>query len=231
MVEQQLQYFFTHHMLFTALSDQEKKELLHVSRCMELTSDENLFYQGAQANHFYLLVSGKINLYRLSPDGLSKVIEVIHPGQAFAEALMFIEKHQYPVSAVAIESSKVIVIPGNAYKNILLQSPQSALKLMGSMAQKLHQRIREIENLTLQNTRHRLGNYLFGLVEDPAVLQAEFYLPMEKRLIASKLGMQPETFSRVFKEMRDRNILSVQGKQVTVHDMKALRSFGHEEGQ
>jgi len=195
---------------------------------IDLINDENLFIQGAVANHFYLLITGKVNLYRLSPDGLVKVIDVINPGQAFAEALMFIDKHKYPVSAVAIGNCKVIAIPSQGYKNMLSKSPESAFRLMGNMAIKLHQRINEIENLTLQNTRHRLGNYLSGLARDPSALQAEFCLPMEKRLIASKLGMQPETFSRVFKEMRDHNILSNCGKQVRGHDMQALRNFGHE---
>jgi len=232
MIETELQDMFAQHILFSAISDKDKKHLCHVSRSANLPINENLFRQGEEASHFYLLVSGKVNLYRLSPDGLSKVIEVIFPGQTFAEALMFIDLKKYPVSAVAIEDSKVISIPGHSYKSILLESPITAFNLMGDMAQKLHQRIKEIENLTLQNTRHRLGNYLFGLAADSVdstPLQAEFYLPMEKRLIASKLGMQPETFSRVLKEMRDCNILSLHGKKVTVHDMLALRSFGHEE--
>ncbi len=98
MIERQLQQFFAHHILFSGLKEKEQETLCQIGRKIDLKNGENLFLQGSDASHFYLLITGKVNLYRLSPDGLTKVIEVVNPGQAFAEALMFIEEKKYPVS-------------------------------------------------------------------------------------------------------------------------------------
>ncbi|SER10450.1 cAMP-binding domain of CRP or a regulatory subunit of cAMP-dependent protein kinases [Amphritea atlantica] len=227
MSESRLQAVIGDHFLFSSLSQQARETLVQHCRTIKLKNDETLFSQGGEAHSFYLALSGAVKLFRVSPDGQTKVIEVIHAGETFAEALMFMDQIRYPVNASAMGSAEVMVIPNKLYKEMLLAAPQSAMKLMGTMAVKLHRRIKEIETLTLQNTRHRLGNYLFGLAPDPAAKQSVFQLPMAKQLIASQLGMQPETFSRLIKEMKTQGLIEVNGAEVQVHDLQGLRAFGH----
>ncbi|UTW03525.1 Crp/Fnr family transcriptional regulator [Amphritea atlantica] len=227
MSESRLQAVIGEHFLFSSLSQQAQETLLQHCRTLKLKNDETLFSQGGEAHSFYLVLSGTMKLFRVSPDGQTKVIEVIRAGEAFAEALMFMDQIRYPVNAAAMGSTEVMVIPNKLYKDMLLAAPESAMKLMGTMAVKLHRRIKEIETLTLQNTRHRLGNYLFGLAPDPAAKQCVFLLPMAKQLIASQLGMQPETFSRLIKEMKVQGLIEVNGAEIQVHDLQGLRAFGH----
>ena len=215
------------HFLFSSLSVKAQEALSQQCRAVKLKNDEALFNQGSEANSFYIVLSGSMKLFRVSPDGQTKVIEVIKTGDAFAEALMFLEQIKYPVNAAAMGETEVLAIPNKLYKEILLAEPESALKLMGNMAVKLHRRINEVEILTLQNTRHRLGNYLFGLAPDPGAKQCVVQLPMAKQLIASQLGMQPETFSRLMKEMRNQELIEVNGLEIVVNDLQGLRQFGH----
>lgn len=227
MSESKLQVTLREHFLFSALPEGEREVLHQRCRVVELKNDETLFHQGDLAASFYVVLKGSINLFRVSPDGQTKVIEVIKTGGAFAEALMFMDQVRYPLNAIAMGVCEIMVIPNKLYKDILLAAPESALKVMGSMAVKLHRRITEIETLTLQNTRHRLGNYMFGLAPDPSELQCTLQLPMAKQLIASQLGMQPETFSRLMKEMKTQGLIDVKGADVVVHDLQGLREFGH----
>jgi len=215
------------HLLFSSLPEKALTDLSHHCRTMALKNDETLFHQGGDAHSFYIVLAGNIKLFRVSPDGHAKVIEMVKPGEAFAEALMFMEQHRYPLNAAAMGKTEVLVVPNQFYKEILLAQPECGLKLMGNMAIKLHRRINEIETLTLQNTRHRLGNYLFGLAPDPAAISCSFRLPMAKQLIASQLAMQPETFSRLIKEMKEQGIIEVNGAEISVNDLQALREFGH----
>ncbi|WP_299183548.1 Crp/Fnr family transcriptional regulator [uncultured Neptuniibacter sp.] len=215
------------HHLFSSFDAAGLERLAQSSRLVALENEESLFHQGSEAHSFYLVKSGSIKLFRVSPDGLAKVIEVVRQGDAFAEALMFLEQKVYPLNAEAMGQAEVIVIPSQIYKELLLSSPESALGVMGNMAMKLHRRINEIETLTLQNTRHRLSNYLFGLLPDPAAEFADIVLPMAKQLIASQLAMQPETLSRLIKEMKIEGIISVKGSRIQVHDVTLLRTFGH----
>lgn len=215
------------HHLFSSFDPPEMERLAQSARLIVLENEESLFHQGGEAHSFYLVKSGCIKLFRVSPDGLTKVVEVARQGDAFAEALMFLEQKRYPLNAEAMEPSEVIAITSQIYKELLLSSPESALGVMGNMAMKLHRRINEIETLTLQNTRHRLSNYLFGLLPDPAAATADIVLPMAKQLIASQLAMQPETLSRLIKEMKQEGIIAVKGSRIQVYDVTRLRNFGH----
>lgn len=227
MQETRLQTIVGDNFLFSSLTEKAKESLCQHCRIIKLKNDETLFHQGGDAQSFYIALEGSIKLFKVSQEGQTKVIEVIKKGGVFAEALMFMDLNKYPLNAAAMGVCEVLVIPNQLYKDTLLEDPQSALKVMGNMAVKLHRRINEIEILTLQNTRHRLGNYLFGLAPDPAVKQCVVQLPMAKQLIASQLGMQPETFSRMMKEMKNQGLIEVSGAEIKVNDLQGLRQFGH----
>lgn len=215
------------HHLFGSLPESGLEKLAQACRVQPLDNEQSLFHQGADAQHFYLVLSGAIKLFRVSPDGQAKVIEVVRQGEAFAEALMFLQQKAYPLNAEAMGKTRIVAIPSALYKELLLASPECALGVMGNMAMKLHRRISEIETLTLQNTRHRLANYLFGLLPDATAQQGVIQLPMAKQLIASQLAMQPETFSRLIKEMKQQGLISVKASRIEVHDVPGLRGFGH----
>ena len=85
--------------LFAALDDQQLANFLKSSKAISLAAKKTLFEKGSPAEHFYLLRSGQVKLYCLSADGDEKVIEIINPSQTFAEAILFMPKHIYPVCA------------------------------------------------------------------------------------------------------------------------------------
>ena len=196
------------------------------SKVVALDNGETLFLQGDDARYFFLVLEGRIKLNRVSVDGNEKIIEVLNPNGTFAEAVMFMEGSSYPVNAQAIGATQVLE---SATRPIWIPSPvirPAASGWMGKMAEKLHFRLNEIETLTLQNARHRLVRFLLSLVSDLTVDQVTITLPMAKRLIASRLAMQPETFSRIMHELKDREIVAVKGSEVQVLDLQQLKDFG-----
>lgn len=214
------------HMLFSAFSEEHFQELGEQARLHRLGNEEILFRQGDKANRFFYVVSGHIKLNRLSADGQEKVIEVFGPQQTFAEAIMFMEQQAYPVNAQALGETVLLSVHNGFYKSLLTEHADYATRLLADMAKRLHMRINEIENLTMQNATHRVVRYLLNQLPSLQVVQAQIELPMAKRLIASKLAMQPETFSRIMHELKERQILSVQGRQLQILDVQALKDFG-----
>lgn len=77
--------------LFQALNDEQLELVLSNARYAELQSRQNLFTSGQKADRFYLLLRGQIKLFSISEDGVEKVLEIVFPGQTFAEAIMFME--------------------------------------------------------------------------------------------------------------------------------------------
>lgn len=138
---------------------------------------------------------------------------------------MFMEQHQYPVSVEAILASELYSFDMRVFRNILKESNDSCFRLMTTMSQRLHSRISEINSLALQNATYRLVNYLLEQIPDGATERPDIHLITQKSVIASRLSIQPETFSRILSRLIKDGIISVSRQDIAVHNVKGLRQF------
>ena len=175
----------------------------------------------------YLVAQGQIKLYRLSPAGQEKVIEIIRPGQTFAEALMFREIPVYPVNAQALASVELYAITNRAFIAILRESTDVCFHVMADISMRLKYHLNEIDALTLQNASLRVVNYLSHLIPGCDNEAVEITLPAAKNIIASRLSITPETRSRILNTLSSRGLISVEGLHIKVHDVGSLRAYGH----
>ncbi len=212
--------------VLAGLSDEQLARVRRAARLVELAEGEHLFEHGQRAERFFMLREGRIKLYRLSPEGDEKVIEIIRPGQSFAEAVMFMEGKRYPVSAQALVRSELVAFDNSVFLQILRESVETCFRVMAAMSMRLRARVNEIEALALQNATLRLVNYLLGELPEDAGESAEIRLPAPKNVIASRLSVQPETLSRILHQLCDKGLITVQGRTITVHDVPALRRYG-----
>jgi CRP-like cAMP-binding protein len=209
--------------LFSSLTDLQLDRVYRHSRIVELEDGQLLFSQGEDVVCFYLVLSGKIKLYRVSPDGQEKIIEIVPSGEVFAEALMFMDQPYYPVSAAALSNTVVLGIEAKDFKAMLWDSVDTCLLLLGDMSFRLRKLIHEIDTLTLHSGTCRVASYLLQHAPDD---QECFDLDVAKSVIAARLSVKPETFSRIIKNLREQGIISIDGNKITIHDRKALRSQG-----
>lgn len=208
--------------LFAELSEPQLDQVVMHSVRLQLKPGETLFEQGDEAKRFYLATAGQIKLFRLSPAGNEKVIDVITAGQTFAEALMFLEHPHYPVGAQALQASEVISIDSLEVTRMLKASIETCFAMMASMSHRLHAQVREIAELSLHNATCRVAAYLLKQSE----LSGEaFRLDVPKHIVASRLSIKPETFSRIVKNLTDHGTIALHGSQVEVLDPAALESL------
>ncbi len=212
------------HALFAGLNDEQLAKVKAGIRLLQPAPGEHLFSHGQPAEEFYLLRTGQVKLYRLSPTGNEKIIEIIRPGQAFAEALMFMAVPVYPVSAQTLTAAEVYAINNKQFLDALRGSVDTCFRLMGDISVRLHQLLNEIDALTLQNATLRLINYLLAEVPPDAENSIEIALPAPKNIIASRLSIQPETLSRILHNLGEQGLISVKGLNVQLHDIDGLRA-------
>jgi CRP-like cAMP-binding protein len=198
--------------------DQLDRVSRHAVRVV-LGAEQLLFSQGDPAERFYLVLKGQIQLFRLSPGGAEKVIELVSPGQTFAEALMFLNAPRYPVCAGALAASELLSLDARDFSQMLRESVDTCFLMLGSLSQRLRGLIGEIDNLTMHTASSRVARYLLAKV--PPERQS-LKLDVRKGVLASRLSIQPETFSRVMKELAGRGIIEVHGAQVTILDRAVL---------
>ncbi len=208
--------------LFSELDDAQLDRVRRHAHVTDMVEGESLFFQGDDATHFYLVLSGRIKLSRVSPEGKEKVVEIMETGATFAEALMFMDHAHYPVTATALGPSRVIGINCRDFKAMLRESIDTCFLLLGRMSQRLRGLISEIDALSLDSGTRRTVTYL--LQHAPEGVQ-EFELQIAKSVIASRLSVKPETFSRILRNLHDRGILTIDGRKVRILDREAMLSI------
>lgn len=215
------------HPLLSGVADAHLQKIQRSTRIMQLSDGEHLFEQGEQADRFYQVRSGQIKLFRVSLEGNERVIEVVEPGQSFAEAVIFMEKRCYPLNAEAIGDTELLAFDSDTFINILSESRDTCFRLLADMSMRLHHRLNEIDYLTLQNATFRLVHYLLQQIPHAQQddNQVEIKLSTSKSIIASRLSIQPETFSRILKNLAKKELISVKGKTITLMDVEQLQDL------
>jgi CRP-like cAMP-binding protein len=206
------------HHLFEPLNEEQLDELMSTSHLLSIDKGEPLFRQGEPADSFYFVIAGAVKIYRLTPDGQEKVFEVIGDRQTFAEAMMLMDTPNYVASAEAI-------CPTQLYRRLLQSNSRLTFALLGKLCVRLHQRVNEIETLSLKNATHRVVRYLLTQLVRQQTVGSQFELPMAKQLIAGHLSIQPETFSRIIRRLIDENIITQDGRQIAILDRLRLEQF------
>lgn len=210
------------HHLFERLPVALFEQVCQLANRRKVESGAVLFHQGAPAERFYLLLEGQIALTRSLQEGQEKLAEVIAPGECFAEALMFNGSPLYPVTATAFRNSELVSIDAVHFRSLLEGQPGICLELLGSMSIRLHQRLNEIDTLTQASASRRVARYLCQQVQADG---EQIQLKVPKRLIASQLGIQPETFSRTLHRLAENGLIDMERRTIRILDRARLADF------
>ncbi|QOR37162.1 Crp/Fnr family transcriptional regulator [Billgrantia diversa] len=183
-----------------------------------------LFSKGEPADRFYVVLGGWIKLFRESPDGNECMVGLFTRGESFAEAAMF-DRLGFPVNAAVAEDARLLVFPADHFLTTLERNHGLALNMLANLSGMLRSLVRQLDQLTLQPTYQRLAAFIVSLCP-VGVDQATVCLPCDKLLIAGRLGMKPESFSRAMARLRDVGV-SCERNCVHVEDIAALRRFAN----
>ncbi|MHB1331800.1 MAG: Crp/Fnr family transcriptional regulator [Sulfuriferula sp.] len=207
--------------LFRDLDRALLAQIAERARWRELEAGEPLFAKNDPGNRFFLVKTGAIKLFLLAEDGQEHVMELIGREHLFAEAVMFMGG-RYPVHASALEATRLIAFDADFFLGLLRRDADLCLALLAAMSRRIHGMVTEIDRLTLQTGAQRFAQYLLA---QPAQKNAEtrtVRLPASKQTIASLLGIQPETLSRILSKLRDEGLIQVDAETVVVLKPDAL---------
>ena len=210
------------HPLFGGLDDRQLALLLETAQLIHLGDGQLLFHAQQQARQFFMVRSGTIRLYLSAPDGTEKVIHLITAGETFAEAITFMEGQVYPVNASALDACELLAFSNNTFRAILRDSTDTCFRLMADMSTWLKRQLADIDALTLQNATLRFTNYLLHQV--PAGVQQEVTVKLgaPKHVIASRLSIQPESFSRILRNLQREGHIVAEGNLIHIKDIQTL---------
>jgi CRP-like cAMP-binding protein len=210
------------HQLFSSLSPIQLNQVLASASLVNFAAEQILFHQGDVAKRFYFVLTGHLHLFRTNVQGQVKVIEVVRSGSTFAEALMFNKQACFPVSAQALSQSEVVSFDSDTYLQLLKLNPDACIAIMADLSVRIRKHLNEVEMVSLQNAQHRLLLFLLRNMKVLGNNQGEIKLDIPKRLLASRLSIQPETFSRLIKKMSQEGLISEDHGIIHIHDVELL---------
>jgi CRP/FNR family transcriptional regulator len=205
--------------LCAELDGKELKQVLQIVETRRLKRGEILFYEGAPATGFFLLLEGRVRIYKSSTEGKEYTLHIIQPGQMFAEAALF-SGRGFPAHCAALEDARVAHLPKDRFLALLEQSPRISLKMITGLSAFVREFNQKVEELSLKEVSARLAAYIIREKNRRAV--SKFDLEISKGELASKLGTISETLSRNFKKLKDLGCIEVSGRTIIILDETRL---------
>lgn len=208
--------------LFNELNAHELDNLASGTTEVQVARGEMVFHRGEACVGLHTVVYGQVKLMFVSPGGSEKVVRLIGPGDSFGEALMFMEK-AYIVSAQALADSLLLHVGKAVIFHELDRHPGFARKMLAGLSQRLHSLMNDVEAYSLRSGTQRVIGYL--LKDELCKDGHRFRLETSKTVIASRLNLTPEHFSRILHDLCAHDLIGVKGREVTILDAARLGSY------
>lgn len=210
--------------LFAQVDAETVSELALNTQEVRLEKGKLLFQQGDPADGFYVVVYGQVKLGFAAQSGHEKVVEILGPLQSFGEAVMFMGR-PYPVFAQALSDTLLLHMPGEPILALIERNGGFARRMLAGLSIRLHSLVQDVESYSLRSSTQRLIGYLLRNADEAAGNAAEIDLETSKQVLASRLNLTPETFSRILHALTEAKLISVNGKHIKIHDIAKLNAY------
>ena len=205
--------------LFSGLEGPDLHELLASCQAIRMAAGSQVFSPDDDADRFYVILSGKVKIYQLSPKGDEQILHLYGPGNTFGEAAMWAGT-TYPAHAETLAKTTLLAVTRTALQELTARKPEMALAMIAGMSRKLQEFTRLIEQLSLKEVPARLAGVLLNLLDDTR--GDTILLHQTKRELASQIGTIPETLSRALARLKKDRLIDVRGPEITILDRNRL---------
>ncbi len=213
--------------LFAGLKEEDLRKIKSISIPKKIVKKELIFAEGETAKGFYVILSGKVKLYKISPEGKEQILHIVSAPDAFAEAALFLEG-TYPAYAEALSDGQLLFIPARDFTQMIERNPKLSINMIISLSHFLKKFTALIEELSLKEVSSRVAKYLLDLSlkaeregKDPMWVEFD----MSKSQLASRLGTISETLSRTLGKLKTKEIIDVKKHRVKILNRKSLEEL------
>jgi len=210
--------------LFADFPQPELGQIAQIARVRAYDRGEQVFGEGDPATHFYAVITGRVKLFKLSPEGKVHIVRLVPRGELFAEAAAF-SGGAYPVFAEAVEKSALLLFEGRPFLTLVSSQRRLAGQVIVSLSRRLESVVGVLGQLALSDVTARLAEYILGLslnAQRSGMNGSLVRLDIRKSDLAARLGTVSESLSRSLAKLRGRKIIDVKGNEIRILDPEAL---------
>lgn len=221
-----IQAFLGNLPLFNDLAEEELDRIALGTAELHLERGQMLYRKGEPTTGLYCVVYGQVKLSSTSAQGDEKVVEIIGAGASFGEAVMFMDK-PHLLYAQALADSLLLQVSRQVIFDEIECDPAFARKLLAGLSRRVHSLVSDVEWYSLRSGSERVIGYLLRqpLEGDANGGLYRLNLPTSKNVVASRLSLTPEHFSRILHELVEARLIAVNGREVEVFDVERLRAY------
>lgn len=202
--------------LFQNINESQLEEIAQLGQILKLKKQQSVFFQGDKAQGFYVVLSGKVKIFKLSLEGKEQIFHIFGPKEPFGEVPVFAGE-TFPANAEAIEDSEIMFFPSEKLYQAFAHNPSLAINMLTVLAKRLRMFTRLVEDLSLRELPSRLAAYIMHL-QDEQKGASTINLEISKGTLSKILGTTQESLSRVFKRMTEAGIIVLDKRKVTILD-------------
>jgi CRP-like cAMP-binding protein len=220
------QHFLAELPLFREISSDQLARIAAGTTELRAANGETLFQKGDICTGIHIVVYGHIKLVMSSAKGNEKVIILIGPGESFGEALMFTERPHVVYAQTLADTLLLHIDKAVVFKEIERQ-PQLARKMLVQLSGRMLSLIGDLEAYSLHSGTQRVVDYLLHAELDGESDGKTKILKISptKGILASRLNLTPEHFSRILHELDSAQLIKVVGRAVTILDLDRLHNY------
>jgi len=206
-------------LIFSSLNEEELSELAGLSIERSFQPNEFIFWEGDEADYFYVIAQGRIKVVKHASSGKEFIIAFFEPGEMFGEVAVF-EGKPYPASTQVISASKVLGINRQNFLDFLATRPKVALRIINILGGRLRDAQGRLKDLAGERVEQRLARILLMLAS-----RMGNTLPFTRQELADMAGMTTETAIRLTGGLSERGIIRTSRGQLVILDEAKLRAL------
>jgi CRP-like cAMP-binding protein len=208
--------------MFSALDEVAIRNLLGSCQELSFRKGAQIFLPIQKAEKFFVVTSGRVKIFKLSPKGDEQILHLYGPGETFGEAAMWMGIN-YPAHAEAVTDVTLLAIGRESLKKAITDNAELAMGMLAGLSTKLREFNRLVEQLSLKEVPARLAQVLLSVSGQES--SRTFRLPQTKRQLAAQIGTVPETLSRALGKLRNDGLIGMRGSKITILNPEALENL------
>ena len=215
--------------LFEGLPKEQQEDLAMIVADQVYKRGQAIFTEGDDATGFYVGITGRVKIFKLSFEGKEQILHIFGPGEPFGEVPVFTGQH-FPANAEAMEDGRIFFFPRESFIELIKKNPSIALNMLAVLSLRLRRFTHLIDDLSLKEVPGRLSAYLLYLSEEKKGT-SDLELTITKSQLASLLGTIPETLSRIFGKMSKQGLIELDGPRIRILDRQGLEDLAETGGR
>ncbi len=207
-------------------SIQIKELLLFADRTIQTKKGTYLFQEGMQADELYVVISGKIQISKITTDGRELSLRICGENDLCGELTLFTDTPKYLLSALILEEGKVAAIKKDVLEKEIFQNSALAFEFMKWMSDHFRKTQTKFRDLVLNGKKGALYSTLirmtnsYGIEKQDGIL---IDLPLTNQELANFCGTSRESTNRILNDLKRQEIISVRKGKILVQDLQYLK--------